>query len=93
MDTSTITSETKPPCEPSSPLHPEAPLLALIKKSPDEMTLEELEAEIEALRSARVNTHILSQKIQNEAQGKKLNKALKKDAAQESKSLDIGDLL
>ena len=75
----------------------EAPLLALLKQAPHEMDQTSLERQIEFLRSASINSHVLTEKIKKETEPKKAkqNKKLKSDLADDSSSstLNINDLL
>jgi hypothetical protein len=75
----------------------EAPLLALLKQAPHEMDQTSLERQIEFLRSARINSHVLTEKIKKETAPKspKANKKLKADLVDDSSSsnLNINDLL
>ena len=65
----------------SSPFSDEAPLLALLKGAPHELTLEEVEAQIATLRSVKVNGHVLTQAIERE--NKKKSPRGKKEKPQE----------
>lgn len=68
----------------------DAPLLTLLQKSPDQMTPEELETSIQALRQARVNNHVLGKKIAGESKPKQKGKKAKEE---EPKSIDISMFL
>lgn len=65
----------------SSPFSDEAPLLALLRGAPHELTLEEVETQIATLRSVKVNGHILTQAIERET--KKKSPRGKKEKPQE----------
>ena len=62
-------------------LSDEAPLLALLRGAPHELTLEEVESQIATLRSVKVNGHVLTQAIERE--GKKKAPRGKKEKPQE----------
>jgi hypothetical protein len=75
----------------SACLSDEAPLLALLKGAPHELTLEEVEMQIATLRSVKVNGHILTQAIERE--GKKKAPRGKKEKPQEPLSNLLDGLL
>ena len=71
MTSNTTTSPTSPTS--SDAFTDEAPLLALITQPPHELTLQQVEDQINQLRSVRVNGHVLQQTIAKEGlkRGKK----------------------
>jgi uncharacterized protein YaaW (UPF0174 family) len=69
----------------------ELPILNLLDKQVHEMTEEEKRLFVEELRSARVNSNVLINKIARESRGSSTPKAKKEPTV--NKKLDVSDLL
>jgi hypothetical protein len=93
MESNPSTSQQTPSLETSQDVQfLESPIYELLEKPLDQCSDEELEAMVRETRTARVNSHVLVQRISGEVKKKRVSRE-KSSSPSPSRQLDLTDLL